>query len=104
MAFVGNLNGPRESEIVLRLGPDYFGIDRSALDRDVEDYEETERNKAVAPVRVAEDGRYYVWFSGREKQRFYLDEHGYALTGDVQIRDDDKRTVEVKRPDDTSAG
>lgn len=26
MSFLGNLNGPKESEIIEKLGPDYFGI------------------------------------------------------------------------------
>ena len=96
MAFVGNRKGPRESRIVIKLGPEYFGIDMPTLLRDVEGYEKSERQEAVVPVRVDAAGRAYIWFSRPTgRQKFYLDEHGYQLEGEVRIWEEDAQFVEV---------
>lgn len=83
MAYLGNLRGPRESEIVEKLGHDYFGITPAQLAYDIEMWQESERRSEVQPVHVDENGQPYVVLS-RPKgaaNRFYLEEHGYFLSG-----------------------
>lgn len=98
MAYIGTKQGPRESEIVSRLGAAYFGISPAALERDIEDYQDSERRGEITPVRRDESGRYFIRFSaaGGGIQNFYLDEHGYALDGDVRVWEPGATWVEVK--------
>lgn len=98
MAFVGNRQGPRESDIVRRLGASYFGITEEALESEIADYKFSEQRGWITPVRQDPDGRYYILFSaphGKE-QLFYLDENGLALQGEVRIWDPNSPIVEVK--------
>jgi len=85
MAFLGNLNGPRESEIVDRLGHEYFGISPLELTLDVEHFEHAEGRNEVQPVHVDELGRPYIMFSrrGHGSERCCPEDHGYALPGEV---------------------
>lgn len=87
MAYIGNKDGPRESEIVERLGAEYFGISESDLESDVAWYTDEEVRGEVKPVHRDEAGRCYLLFSGPggTTQTFYLEEHGLRLTGKVEI-------------------
>lgn len=99
MAYVGNRRGPRESEIVRRLGAAYFGISEAALEDEIDNwYLPEEARGMITPVRRNKAGRYYIKFSapGGGHQDFYLDEHGYSLEGDVRIWDEDAQSVEIK--------
>ena len=92
MAFIGNRHGPRKSDVVARLGPSYFGISRDELEVEIELYKDDEFRGQVDPVYVDADGRLFLEFNavGGETQRFYLDECGYSLEGEVatqQIRE-----------------
>ena len=85
MAFIGNRGGPKKSEVVARLGFAYFGITPEELAVEVENYEEDESRGVVDPVYRDSHGRWFLHFNapnGRT-QRYYLDEHGYHLEGDV---------------------
>jgi hypothetical protein len=88
MAFLGSTNGPRESEIVQRLGHTYFGISPSELEDDISAYEDSERRNEVQPVFLDPLGLAYVKFAhaGLQPQRFYLSEHGYSLGPGVLTR------------------
>lgn len=99
MAYVGNRNGPRESEIVARLGATYFGISPEELDAEIQLYRDDEEDDEVTPVRRDDDGRYYILFKAPEggQQWFFLDEHGYTLEGDVRIWPKGVSSVEIKR-------
>ncbi len=99
MAYVGNKHGPRESLIVMRLGSDYFGISPAQLDEEIGWYEEEERREEVTPVRKDSRGRYFIIFlaPGGGTQQFYLDEHGYVISGKVRIWGDSEPMVEVRR-------
>jgi hypothetical protein len=85
MSFLGNLNGPKESEITEKLGPNYFGITWEQLERDVADHVDAENRKEVVPVRIDSTGEPYIRFSSPDKkgQRFYLIKEGYQLHGKV---------------------
>jgi len=85
MAFVGNRTGPRKSEILSRLGPEYFGITGDELEYEIEQCRQDERDGVVDCVFVDSNSRRYLEFyaPGGAIQIFYLDEHGYALEGDV---------------------
>ena len=88
MAFIGNRNGPRKSEVVARLGASYFGISPGQLAVEIELYQEDEARGDVDPVFVDNDGRWFLEFNapGGGTQRFYLQEHGYSIEGEVATR------------------
>jgi len=93
MAFVGNRKGPRKSEIVQKLGPDYFGISIEKLNADIQLYRDDEYNDIVDSVYVDKEGRHFIEFyaPNGDIQRFYLEENGYHLEGDIdeiQVEDD----------------
>ncbi len=90
MGYVGNKAGPRKSIIVDKLGPQYFGISPQDLEVEIEGYQDEEFRSVVDPVRVDDQGRYYLVFyaPGGKTQRFYLDENGYKLDGDIVTEED----------------
>ena len=96
MGYVGNTRGPRKSEIVAKLGNEYFGISKQQLYDEVQLYLEEESRREIDPVRIDETGRQYLTFYAPEGklQRFYLDEHGYKLTGKVKaIIDNEEKEI-----------
>ena len=89
MAFVGNRNGPRKSEIVMALGADYFGITEEQLLKEIELYKDDEFNGVVDPVYEDAEGRRFLVFDapgGRKIQIFHLEDHGYILSDNVEKR------------------
>ncbi len=92
MGYVGNKAGPKKSIIVDKLGPQYFGISPQDLEVEIEDYQNEESRGVVNPVCVDDQGRYYLVFfaPGRKTQRFYLDENGCKLDGDILTEEDGK--------------
>jgi hypothetical protein len=88
VAYLGNLNGPKESEIVQKLGHEYFGITPAQLAADVELWEESERDLTVVPVYLDEPGRPYILFSRKNfhTERYYLHENGWRLEGDIETK------------------
>ncbi len=93
MSFIGNRKGPRKSEIVQKLGPDYFGISIEKLNADIQLYRDDEYNDIVDSVYVDKEGRHFIEFyvPNDNIQRFYLEENGYHLEGDIdeiQVEDD----------------
>jgi hypothetical protein len=86
MAFIGNRQGPRTSDLALQLGPKYFGSSSEQFAREVEDYEEEEARGVVDPVCVDGNGRRFLRFNAPNGgvQRFYLEDHGYRLDGPIQ--------------------
>ena len=74
MGFVGNVNGPRKSVVVAKLGHDYFSISSEELTLEMEDYKNDEFRGVVDPVYLDEHGRHYLRFyaPGGGTQRFYL--------------------------------
>ncbi len=94
MAFVGNRKGPRKSEIVQKLGPDYFGISMEELEAEIQLYRDDEFNDLVDPVYVDKEGCHFIVLNAPNGgvQRFYLEENGYHLKGsinEIQAEDDD---------------
>ena len=92
MSFVGNRKGPRKSEIVQKLGADYFGISMEQLETEIQLYRDDEYNDIVDSVYVDKEGRYFIKFNAPDAgvKRFYLEENGYHLEGDVdEIRVED---------------
>lgn len=85
MGFVGNTKGPRKSEIVQKLGPDYFDISMEKLNVEIQLYWDDEFNGLVDPVYVDKDRRHFIKFNAPNGniQRFYLEENGYYLEGPV---------------------
>lgn len=85
MSFAGNRNGPRKSEIVQKLGPDYFGISMEKLEVEIQLYQADEFNGIVDPVYVDKNGRHFIIFKAPNDgtQRFYLEENGYYLEGSI---------------------
>lgn len=93
MSFVGNKKGPRKSEIVQKLGPQYFGVSMGELDIEIQLYRDDKFNGEVDPVYVDKNGRHFIEFNAPHGgvQRFYLEENGYRLEGDIdeiQVEDD----------------
>ena len=93
MSFVGNRRGPRKSDIVQKLGPDYFGITAEQLEAEIQLYRDDEFNGLVDTVYVDKEGRHFLKFNAPNTdlpQRFYLEENGYYLEGDIdKIRVED---------------
>lgn len=81
MAFVGDKNGPRMSEIIRSLGHSYFGITAAHLEEEIQWCEKYERDGVVDPVFKDADGKYFLLFNvpAGKTQRFYLEENGYIL-------------------------
>ncbi len=100
MAYLGNKDGPRESEILDRLGPAYFGCSIEGLEEDINHHRYAESRGEVVPVHVDEAGRPYVEFSspipGRV-QRFVLEEHGYHLRGKIETFSIEEKTIWAQR-------
>ena len=85
MGFVGNKQGPRKSEIIATLGPEYFGISMDELEVDIRLLQEEEAEGVVDPVYEDGNGRHYIELMapGRRVQKFVLEEHGYRLEGPI---------------------
>jgi phosphoglucomutase len=82
MAYVGDKKGPKMSDILERLGREYFGLSKDAFRKEVYLCEKDEREGVVDPVLLGSDGRYYIIFNdikGNTK-KFYLEEMGYIYT------------------------
>jgi hypothetical protein len=87
MAYLGNLNGPRESEIFNRLGHLYFGCSAAALETEISDSEFGEAHSVIVPVHVDHGGKPYIELSRPDRhvpERYYLDDAGYLLSGDIE--------------------
>jgi hypothetical protein len=87
MAFVGNRTGPRQSQIIRRLGREYFGCSAEALEEDISDHIRSEDSGEVVPVHVDDSGQPYLVFLSPTPgvlQHFYLEASGYQLFGDIQ--------------------
>ena len=85
MSFLGNKKGPRESEIIEKLGPDYFGISWAELENEISHQRANESREEIVPVMIDSSGEPYIVFSSPNKQtqRFYLRKEGYKLRGKV---------------------
>ncbi len=86
MAFVGNKDGPRQSEIMFKLGAAYFGCSEEALEESISDHVNSEARHEVVPVNVDDDGQPYLVFlspKAGEVQHFYLEKSGYLLQGQI---------------------
>ncbi len=85
MAFLGCSTGPKESEIVAKLGHTYFGITPAELDDDIRSYEDSERRGEIQPVYLDQLGDPYLILSRPDARsvRFYFFEHGYSFGRDV---------------------
>lgn len=100
MAYLGNKNGPRESDILNRLGPNYFGCSPAGLEEDISYHVYAESRGEVVPVHIDEEGRPYIEFSSSDKskpQRFYLEENGYILRGDIKTFSEEENDRWKKR-------
>lgn len=86
MAFIGDKTGPRMSEIIRKLGHNYFGISPALLDEEIQWCEKYERDGVVDPVYMDADGRYFLIFDapGGKTQKFYLEENGYVLPNEPE--------------------
>ena len=94
MAFIGNTNGPRESQVLQSLGSQYFGCSPAGLENDISHAEFSEQRGEVVPVHVDQSGLAYLEFSSPQPgrpQRYYLAEYGFELQGDVQTFTDEER-------------
>jgi hypothetical protein len=74
VVYPGHLRGPRESEIVDRLGFNYFGISPAHLEYDIEMWQESERLSEVQSVHVDDNRQPCIFLSkGKiEPARFHL--------------------------------
>lgn len=88
MGFVGSRTGPRKSEIVAKLGAEYFGISKAALEAEIEIYRDEEFRGVVDPIYEDDSGRRYLIFRAPKgsTQHFYLNENGYHIEGDLLIK------------------
>ena len=59
------------------------------LEDEIEIYRDEEACGIVDPVFVDANGRYYLIFNapGGKTRHYYLDEHGYELTGEILIEE-----------------
>jgi phosphoglucomutase len=94
MSFVGSSKGPKKSDIVRKLGPNYFGISMEELEAEIQLYQDDEFNGLVDPVHVDKEGRHFIIFNAPNGgvQRFYLEENGYYVEGkidEIRVYDDE---------------
>ena len=85
-------NGPRKSEILLRLGREYFGITEEEFQQDVQDNTDEEWNPynpepTIDPVWLDVKKGTYLKFYGKNSaiKRLYLDELEIKLQGEVLV-------------------
>lgn len=100
MAFVGNRNGPAQSEILSKLGAEYFGCSTEALEEDISFHVSSESLGEVVPVNVDESGQPYLIFRSPvpdELQRFYLEIGGYRLRGDIETYTEEEKDFWTQR-------
>src|SRR5512140_1077527 len=86
MAFLAHRFGPRESELLGRLGHVLFGCSPAELEEDISSHEYAEARGEVVPVHVDRAGRPYVEFSFRappSPRPFYLLDHGDDLPAHI---------------------
>lgn len=60
MAFLGSLNGPRESDIFSELGYEYFGCTREQLENEIEHCRYAESREEVVAVHIDDEGTPYI--------------------------------------------
>ena len=91
MAYLGNINGPRRSDVIDRLGHTFFGINPGDLQRDVEWEEDGERRGEIIPLHVDETGEAYIDLStANGTKRYYLKANGHQLHGEIRTYTDDE--------------
>lgn len=86
MAYLGNRDGPRESDILDRMGFSFFGCSPVGLEEDISCHRFAEARGEVVPVHVDQAGRAYVLFSSPvagKTTKYVLEEHGYNLRGNI---------------------
>jgi hypothetical protein len=94
MAYLGNKDGPRESDILNHLGPGYFGCSPAQLEEDISYHLYAESRNEVVPVHIDEDGRPYIEFSSPDPERinrYVLEEHDYLLKGEIKTFSNDEQ-------------
>jgi len=105
MAYFGNKDSPRESGILERMGPSFFGCSAAVLEEDVSFARWSEQRADVLPVHVDANGRPCVVFSspvaGRT-QTFYLEDHAIVLAGEVSTFTEGERVRWLRRRRDLS--
>ena len=86
MAFLGKVGGPCLSEIIDRLGPEYFGISATALEEDFcnELLSEAVNRESVKPVYKDKEGQLCYIFTapGNKKQLYHLTPEEIKKLGD----------------------
>jgi hypothetical protein len=99
MAYLGNIDGPRESLIIEKLGYNYFGITPQQLESDIEWHKDSERRGEVQTVHVNEEGKPYIIFSRPNNQtsRYYLEDNDWVLVGDIVTKTDEELEFWKKR-------
>jgi len=68
MSFLGNLNGPKESEIIEKLGPNYFGISWEQLEAELSHNRFAENRNEIVPVNIDNTGEPYILLSSPDKK------------------------------------
>ncbi|MBU4332028.1 hypothetical protein L6279_04810 [Candidatus Parcubacteria bacterium] len=98
MAYLGNMRGPAESEIVRELSQQGFFRGVCAVeqvDEEIELYEYEEHKGEAVPLRQDEEG-FFIYLSGLEgKRKFYPEKAGYIFTGDVIVQKKDGQLTTV---------
>jgi hypothetical protein len=86
MAFLAHRSGPRESELLDRLGHGLFGCAPAKLEEDISSHRYAESRGEVVPVHIDAEDKPYIEFSFRQppsSRPFYLLDHGFALPLDI---------------------
>ncbi len=91
MSYIGRIGGPRTSDIIERLGPNYFGISDSLLELEVQMELLSERLNAVVPVVQDCQGEFCYIFAYQGEQPLI-----YHLTGEeVDQLGDNPETISL---------
>lgn len=89
MAFLAHSSGQRESELLDRLGYEFFGCNPAEL----EDVVSSHHRGEVAPVHVNAESRLYIEFSFRQPpspRPFYLQDNRYTLPVNIATFTDEE--------------
>lgn len=103
MAHFGSKDGPRESDVLEKMGAQFFGCSALELEEDVSYAQLSEQRGEVLPVHVDAAGRPYVIFSSpvpAQPQTFYLEDHGFVLVGEIKKFNPDERVRWLRRSGD----
>lgn len=100
MSYIGNLNGPKKSDLFSVQPPSFFGITAAELAEAVDEHITDEAAGEVAPVHVDGQGRFYLNVNGPAYQHHRMYIPADSFSGRIRvINDGDNCEKEIDIPE-----